>query len=242
VLPTRRQRIEDQRVRRAARVSGGVGIGDDVWPAAAAALAALPPVFGRLTLCFIAAGADCRLAGGDAQSGGRLPRGVPMTEDWGRTGRAVGSPGCRPVGPGRPAAVAGTADQDRAPRVATFDGDTLVQCDFIAVIRRCSRPVRHSRARHSGVRAGRRANAYRRPRSSPAGRRDSEGGPTPDVVSRAAQQHRSSESPCPDRGTIGAIRERQQVPTRKHVGLDAEPVTSGPALKADREEPVVLAD
>ena len=31
------------------------------------------------------------------------------------------------------------------------------------------------------------------------------------------------------------------MPTRKHVGLDAEPVTSDPALQADREEAVVIA-
>jgi len=37
------------------------------------------------------------------------------------------------------------------------------------------------------------------------------------------------------------LRERQQVPTRKHVGLDAEPVTRDPALQADREETVVIA-
>lgn len=37
------------------------------------------------------------------------------------------------------------------------------------------------------------------------------------------------------------LRERQQVPTRKHIGLDAEPVTRDPALQADREETVVMA-
>jgi hypothetical protein len=37
------------------------------------------------------------------------------------------------------------------------------------------------------------------------------------------------------------LRERQQVPARKHVGLDAEPVVSNPALQADREETVVIA-
>lgn len=37
------------------------------------------------------------------------------------------------------------------------------------------------------------------------------------------------------------LHEWQQVPTRKHVGLDAEPVTSDPALQADREEAVVSA-
>jgi hypothetical protein len=31
------------------------------------------------------------------------------------------------------------------------------------------------------------------------------------------------------------------VSARKHVGLDAEPVTSDPALQADREETVVIA-
>jgi hypothetical protein len=37
------------------------------------------------------------------------------------------------------------------------------------------------------------------------------------------------------------LRERQHVPTRKDVGLDAEPVTSDPALQADREETVIIA-
>jgi hypothetical protein len=37
------------------------------------------------------------------------------------------------------------------------------------------------------------------------------------------------------------LHEWQQVPTRKHVSLDAEPVTSDPALQADREETVVIA-
>jgi hypothetical protein len=31
------------------------------------------------------------------------------------------------------------------------------------------------------------------------------------------------------------------VATRKHVGFDAEPVTSDPALQTDREETVVIA-
>jgi hypothetical protein len=31
------------------------------------------------------------------------------------------------------------------------------------------------------------------------------------------------------------------VPSRKHVGLDAEPVTRDPTLQADREETVVIA-
>ena len=35
------------------------------------------------------------------------------------------------------------------------------------------------------------------------------------------------------------LHEWKQVPTGKHVGLDAEPVTSDPALQADREEAVV---
>jgi hypothetical protein len=37
------------------------------------------------------------------------------------------------------------------------------------------------------------------------------------------------------------LHEWQQVPTRKHVGFDAEPVSSDPALQADREETVVVA-
>src|SRR5690242_14543945 len=35
--------------------------------------------------------------------------------------------------------------------------------------------------------------------------------------------------------------ERQQVPTRDHVGLDAEPVPSDPALEPDGKEAVVIA-
>ena len=36
------------------------------------------------------------------------------------------------------------------------------------------------------------------------------------------------------------LHERQQMPTRKHVSLDAEPVTSDSALEADGEEAVVF--
>ena len=37
------------------------------------------------------------------------------------------------------------------------------------------------------------------------------------------------------------LHEWQQVPTRKYVSFDAEPVSSDPALQADREETVVMA-
>ena len=91
---------------------------------------------------------------------------------------------------------------------------------------------------------GEAVDADQRTRLSIAGDVPTPAGPPPPSAAptRTAMNSAGLSPTAPMQQKVGQwpwLRERQQMPTRKDVDLDAKPVTSDPALEANREEAVV---